>query len=183
MQPNNKKDGYSANHYLKVRLIEDFYNTVTEGMTDAGCRYFGHNLIINREEPMISSFAGNHSKHPYWEDYWDCNAQDYDGYVITKKVGFQCAGFQCDDQPPKKNQGVTQESLNKIEMCKMKDGFHFYMQHDNGVLENFSFGWEKHTASQVSHQKINDFSNRMDELNIGYFRLNADMFDTYPAIY
>ncbi len=97
MQPNNKKDDYPANHYLKVRLIEDFYNTVTEGMINAGWRYFSHNLITNREEPMISSFAGNHSKRPYWEDYWDCNAQDYDGYVITKKVG-----FQCNDQPPKK---------------------------------------------------------------------------------
>jgi len=180
LQHKSKQNRYSSDHYAQLRLIEDFYNAATEGMTDAGCHYFAHNFIKNREELIINSFSASPSPEgAYWENYWDCNPQEYDRYTISKKIGFQCA------KPPQQTKWIlgNSEPQNKIEMCKMKDGFHFSIQHDNGVWENFSFGWEKYDADHMTHQKVHNFSHKMDELNIGYFRLNADMFDTYPAVY
>jgi hypothetical protein len=172
------KSNHPVMDIFKTNLVYRFYISVTKGMTDAGCHYFAHNLIKNREEAVMNSFTQKPDwSMKYWEKYWNCNPEDYKSYMINKIIGYGCLGSPHKDDPE------HDTKASKKEMCKMKDGFHLYMQHDNGILENFSFGWETFRVNQVSPQKIGKLRQMMTELKIGFFRLNRDMFDTYPVVY
>jgi hypothetical protein len=164
---------------FKIDLMDKFYDLMDKRMKDVGAHYFAHNLIKNhlKEGHTVSSFYSNPDwQEKYWKDYWDCDPVDYTNYTITKINGCSSASWKVIDP----NSDCMEDRKT---LCQMQDGFSFYMQHDNGVLENFSIGWEKYDVRKVNRQKLAKLCNMISDFRIQHYRLNRDMFkDGYPAV-
>ena len=161
--------GYQPKN-LKVDVISHFYDIVKEGIIGKSCHYVAHNAIQNREDFPVASFSKDLDwPVNYWESYWNCDPLNYESRKITKMSA--CTNSPDRDMPE-----------NKKLACKMTDGFHFYIQHEGGLLENFSFWWEKYDISRISRQKLEGLCKALTELKVGHFRLNGKMFNTFPAV-
>jgi hypothetical protein len=163
---------------FKTNLMDQFYDLVGKEMKDVGAHFFGHTLIKNhrQEGHRVSSFSTNPEwQEKYWNKYWDCDPLHRTSYTIAKIKGCAIASWKVVD--PDSNCMEDRKSL-----CKMNDGCSFSIQYDNGVLEDFAFGWEKYDVGRVSRQKLAQLSNMITSFRTLHFKLNADMFDTLPTI-
>lgn len=164
---------------FKTGLMDKFYDLVGKGMKNVGAHYFAHNLIKNhrQEGHTVSSFYSNPDwQEKYWKDYWDCDLIVDTNCVITKKNGSSITSWKVIDPD-------SDCMEDRKSMCQMQDGFTFYMQHDNGVIENFSIGWKKYDVNRINRKKLAKLCNMISDFRIQHYRLNRDMFpDGYPAV-
>jgi hypothetical protein len=163
---------------FKTDLTSKFYDLVGKEMKSIGAHYFAHNLIKNcfQEGHTTSSFHTNLDwQEKYWQKYWDCDPVIFTSYPIAKINGQAIVSWKIADPD-------SDCMEDKKTICKMNDGFFFSIQHDNGILENFSFGWEKYNTNQVNRQKLSKLSNMITSFRIQHFKLNRDMFDISPTV-
>jgi len=154
-------------------LMDKFYDLVGKEMKNVGAHFFSHNLIKNycQEGHTVSSFYTNPDwQVKYWKDYWDCDLMRLATYPITQSNGYAAVSWKIVDP----DSDCMEERKT---MCKINDGFSFEIKHSNGVLENFSFGWEKYEINKVNRQKLSKLSNMIDSFRRVHFRLNSHMFD------
>jgi hypothetical protein len=158
--------------------MDRFYDLVGKEMKSVGAHYFAHHLIKNhcQEGHTVSSFYTNPDwQEKYWKDYWDRDPVHSKSYPIAQINGSSVVSWKVIDPD-------SDCMEDRRTMCKMADGFRFDVQHDNGVLENFSFGWEKYDMSRVNRQKLGKLSQMITDFRIAHLKMNADMFDTLPTI-
>ena len=163
---------------FKINLMDKFYDLVSKEMKSVGAHYFAHNLIKNhlQEGHTVSSFVTNLDwQEKYWKDYWDCDPLDRASYTIAKINGSAVVSWKVIDPD-------SDAIEDRKSMCKVKDGLTFCMEHDNGVLENFSFGWEKYDVNRVNRQKLVKLSNMITDFRRQHFQVNRDMFDVFSAV-
>ena len=163
---------------FKTNLMDKFYDLAGKEMKAVGAHYFGHTLIKNhrQEGHTVSSFFTNPDwQEKYWKDYWDCDPLWGVSYPIAQINGCSVVSWKVVD--PDSDCMEDRKSV-----CKMQDGFTFSIQHGNGILENFSFGWERYDVNRVNRQKLAKLCNMITDFRIQHFRLNRDMFDVYPAV-
>lgn len=163
---------------FKTDLINRFYDLAGKEMKNVGAHYFAHNLIKNlcKEGHTTSSFVTSPDwQEKYWQDYWDCDPLYYASYPIAKINGCAITSWRVAD--PGSDCMEDRKSI-----CKMNDGLSFFIQHDNGISENFSFGWEKYDINRMNRQKLGKLCQMITEFRIQHFRLNPDMFDILPAV-
>jgi len=163
---------------FRADLISRFYDEVGKGMKSIGCHYFTHNLVKNycKEGHTTSSFYTNLDwQEKYWKDYWDCDPLWYASHPIAQVNGVAIMSWRVIN--------LEDDCMeDRKTMCKMRDGLSFYIQHDNGVLENFSFGWEKYDISRINRKKLATLCNMVTDFRIQHFKLNQEMFETFPAV-
>ena len=163
---------------FKTDLMGKFYDLVGKEMKDVGAHYFAHHLIKNhcQEGHTISSFVTHPDwQEKYWKDYWDCDPVDYASFTIAKINGSAVVSWKVVDPD-------SDCMEDRKTMCKMNDGFRFDIQHDNGILENFSFGWERYDVNRVNRQKLVKLSSMITGFRLQHFKRCADLFDTLPTI-
>ena len=163
---------------FKTNLVNRFYDDAGKAMKDIGAHFFSHNLIKNclQEGHTTSSFYTNLDwQEKYWKDYWDCDPLWAASYPIAQINGCAIMSWKVLNT----NDDCTEDRKS---MCKVKDGLSFYTKHDNGVVENFSFGWEKYDVNRVNRQKLTALCNMVTDFRIQHLRLNRDMFEVFPAV-
>jgi hypothetical protein len=163
---------------FKTNLMDQFYDLVGKEMKDVGAHFFGHTLIKNhrQEGHTISSFFTHPDwQEKYWKAYWDCDPVHSTSYPIAQINGSSVISWKIIDPD-------SDCMEDRKTMCKMKDGFRFDVQHDNGILENFSFGWEKYDVNQVNRQKLGKLSHMIAGFRLQHFKLCTDEFGALPPI-
>ena len=163
---------------FRTDLMTKFYDLASKEMKNVGCHYFAHNLIKNhcKEGHTISSFVTNPDwQEKYWKDYWDCDPVHSASYPIAQLNGCAITSWKILDPDSDCMEG-------RKSICKTNDALTFCIQHENGVLENFSFGWEKYDVNQVNRQKLIMLCNMVTDFRIQHLRLNRDMFEIFPAV-
>lgn len=175
---NTEEFQYPVMVSFKTELMDQFYDLVGKEMKDVGAHFFGHTLIKNhrQEGHTISSFFTNSDwQEKYWKDYWDCDPVHSASYPIAQINGSAVVSWKVVDPD-------SDCMEDRKTMCKMNDGFRFDIQHDNGILENFSFGWEKYNVTRVNRQKLVKLSSMITDFRLQHFKLCADLFDKLPTI-
>lgn len=163
---------------FKTGLIDKFYDLVGKEMKEVGAHYFGHNLIINHRQDghRVSSFSTNPEwQEKYWNKYWDCDPLHRTSYKIAQIKGCAIASWKIVD--PDSNCMEDRKTI-----CKMHDGCSFSIQYDNGILEDFAFGWEKYDVNQVNRQKLSKLSHIITDFRLQHIKLCADEFGILPSI-
>ena len=158
---------------FETALMDKFYDLVGKEMKSVGAHFFGHNLIKNycEEGHTVSSFSTNPDwQAKYWKDYWDCDLLHLTSCPIAKAKGFAVVSWKAVDPD-------SDCMEDRKSMCQMNDGFCFDIRHENGVLENFSFGWAKYEINKVNRQKLSKLSNMIEGFRRVHFSVNTDMFD------
>jgi len=179
-QRTSKREGFENPVMVsfKTELMDKFYDFVGKGMKDVGAHYFAHNLIKNhlKEGHTISSFHTNLDwQEKFWKDYWDNDPLDDTNSPVAKINGFSATSWRVVES----NDCLEDRKI----MCQIRDGLTFYILHNNGVLENFSIGWEKYDVRKVNRQKLVKLCNMISDFRIQHYRLNREMFpDGYPAV-
>ncbi|MGV8947854.1 MAG: hypothetical protein ACOH2E_00570 [Candidatus Paracaedibacter sp.] len=167
-----------ANIILRTSLVSLFYDTVHKEMKDIGCKYFNHQLIKNYDQRghMVSSFCTDPDwQLKYWQDYWDCDPLERVSYKITKHNGSATTLWNIVDP----NSDIMEYRKSA---CKLSAGLTFCTELENGVLENFSFGWEKYDVNRVNRQKLAKLCNMVTDFRMQHFQLNKDMFEIVPDV-
>ena len=163
---------------FKTDLRDKFCDLLGKEMKEIGAHYFAHHLIKNhlQQGHTVSSFYTHPEwQEKYWKDYWDCDPVDYKSFTIAKINGSAVISWKVIDPD-------SDCMEDRKTMCKMSDGFRFDVQHDNGILENFSFGWEKYDVNQVNRQKLSKLSHMITGFRLQHFKLCADEFGVLPPI-
>ena len=163
---------------LKTGLIDKFYDLMGKEMKEVGAHFFGHTLIKNHRQVghTVSSFFTHPDwQEKYWKDYWDRDPVHSTSYPIAQLNGSSVVSWKIIDPD-------SDCMEDRKTMCKMNDGFRFDVQHDNGILENFSFGWEKYDVNQVNRQKLSKLSHMITDFRLQHFKLCADEFGALPPI-
>lgn len=151
---------------LKSNLINKFYDHLKKEMQNIGAHYFGHSIIKNykQEGHTVSSFMTNLEwQEKYWESYWDCDPIHFTSHPIAQINGCAIASWKIID--PHSNCMEDRRTT-----CQMNDGFSFYIQHENNLSENFSFGWKKYDVNQVNRQKLAKLSDMISEFRLIHFK-------------
>ena len=180
-QRTSKREGYENPVMVsfKINLMDKFYDLVGKEIKNVGAHYFAHNLIKNRlkEGHTTSSFHTNPDwQEKYWENYWDNDLTHITNCKVAKINGCSVVSWKIID--PDSNCMEDRRSI-----CQMQDGFSFYIQHNNGIIENFSIGWKKYDVRKINRQKLTQLCNMISDFRIQHYRLNRDMFpDGYPAV-
>jgi len=163
---------------FKTDLTDKFHDLATKEMKNIGAHYFAHNLIKNPflEGHTVSSFHTNLDwQEKFWNEYWDYDSVYFAITPIVKTNGCAVLSWKVVDPD-------SDYIEDRKTMCKISDGVTFEIEHNNGVLENFSFGWEKYDISRVNRKKLLKLCNMISDFRIQHFRLNRDMFDIFPAV-
>lgn len=152
---------------LRLGLHNVFYDTTGKEMDDINCHYFAHHLIQNyrQEGWAVSSFNTNPDwQTKYWSEYWDRDPLERECHKIAQLNGFIVSSWQVVDP----NSDVMEERKSA---CRLSTGFSFYVQHKEGILENFSFGWEKYDIASIGHEKLLKLSNLINHFRENHLNL------------
>lgn len=151
---------------LRGSLLSLFQDTVRNEMEELDCSYFTHTLIKNCYKPghAVSSFCSN----PEWQqEYWQkhCNADPLADKVcqVAETDGFAISSWDI---------GPDNEVMKRRKLvCGLYDGVHFTFKHENGTLENYSFGWKESGRGKMGFERLLKLSDMVDNFRDAHFKL------------
>lgn len=152
---------------LKMSLIKTFEEKVSREMREVNCTYFTHQIIQNyrKKGHRVSSFYTNPDwQKKYWQDYWNCDPLEREIHQIAETDGFVISSWDCVDP----NSDVMQQRKT---LCHLDDGVYFTIRHDNGLFENFSFGWGKDDKDQMDFEKLMKLSSLVNDFRNDHLKL------------
>lgn len=151
---------------LRESLLGFFEGRVRREMEGLDCSYFTHNLIKNPYKPghTVSSFYSDPEwQQEYWEKYWDadpladkvCEAAEIEGFAIGSW------GVDSDNEVMKRRKLV----------CGLYDGVYFTFKHEDGMLENYAFGWKENGRGKMGFDRLLKLSGMVDDFRDAHLKL------------
>jgi len=159
-----------VNVTLRESLVDLFQDKVQGEMENLNCSYFTHNLIKNCYKPghTVSSFYSD----PEWqEEYW----RDYsDSDLLFQKVcqAADAAGFAISSWDVIDPQSDVMKRRKAV--CDLYDGVHFTFKHEDGTLENYSFGWKEDGRGKMGFDRLLKLADVVDDFRDVHFKLFSE---------
>lgn len=152
---------------LRESLLSLFQNTIQRNMQELNSHYFAHNLIKNYYKPghTVSSFV----THPEWQqEYWTthCKSDNLSHKIhqIAEIEGFAISSWSFIDP--------DSEIMKRRKLvCDLDDGVHFTFKHEDGLLENYAFGWKRVKSNPMDFEKIFKLSEIVDDFRNKHLKL------------
>lgn len=155
------------NIILRQSLLSLFHDRLRREMEDLDCHYFAHNLIQNYYKPghTVSSFYTNPEwQQEYWRDYGNSDILAHKIHQIAETDGFAISSWDFVDPD---SDVMKRRKL----VCDLYDGVHFTFKHEDGLLENYSFGWNQNGRGKMSFEKLLKLSEVIDDFRGAHLKL------------
>ena len=144
---------------ITITLKKDFYGVfdknIKELFKETGISYFAHQLIENYRMPnhKVSSFYTNENwQEIYWNNFWNNDPIEKIAHQNAGKNGISLTSWQICDP--------TSECMEaRISTCNVRDGLFMAFSHPSGIIENYTFAWEKFDFSLIDHKTISKLQN------------------------
>jgi len=135
---------------LRRSLLSLFQDKVGKEMEAINCHYFAHNFFKNYNKLgcIISSFCTHPEwQEEYWQNHWNSDILASTIHEAAETDGVSITSWDFID--PDSDLMKRRKSV-----CHIDDGAYFTFKHDDGVLENYSFGWKKSGWRQAESGKL-----------------------------
>jgi len=155
---------------LRKSLQSLFQDKLRKEMEDLDCHYFVHNLIKNYDRPghTVSSFHTNLEwQQEYWREHWDRDLLSRKINHIAETDGFAISSWDFID--PESDVMKRRKSV-----CYLDDGVHFTFRYDDGLLENYSFGWKNTEGKKMSFERLLKLSDLVSDFQEAHLKLFSE---------
>lgn len=152
---------------LRESLLDLFREQVRRDLESLNCAYFVHNLIKNycQKGHTVSSFHTHPEwQQEYWQDHWDSDLLARKIHDVAETDGFAISSWDFVDP----DSGIMKRRKS---VCHLDDGVHFTFKHEDGMLENYSFGWKNVKGQPMGFEKLLKLSDVVDEFRDAHLKL------------
>jgi hypothetical protein len=152
---------------LRKSLLSLFQERLRREMENLSCHYFSHNLIKNYYKPdhMVSSFHSHPEwQEEYWQDHWNSDVLSRKVHQIAETDGFAISSWDFID-------AESDVMKRRKQVCDLYDGVQFTFKHEDGLLENYSFGWKKSGRGQMGFDKLLKLSEVVSDFRDEHLKL------------
>jgi hypothetical protein len=155
---------------LRSSLFGLFQDQLCQEMEELDCHYFAHNLIQNYYKPghTVSSFYSNPEwQQEYWRNYCDTDVLAHRIHKIADADGFAISSWDFVDPD-------SDVMKRRKSVCHIDDGVHFTFKHEDGLLENYSFGWKKSARGKMGFEKLLKLSDVVSDFRDAHLKLVSE---------
>lgn len=152
---------------LRGSLFSLFQDRLRREMEGLDCHYFAHNLIQNYYKPghAVSSFYTNPDwQQEYWQNYWNSDVLSNKIHQIAETDGFAISSWDFIDPD---SDVMKRRKL----VCDLYDGVQFTFKHEDGLLENYSFGWKKSGRGKMGFERLLKLSDVVSDFRDAHLKL------------